>query len=366
MASSKKRVSYIVFVILAALIIISIFYRLPYYVMEPGDTHNLDPVIDIEGGHEYKHGQFLFMTVKVIQPNIWQYELAKFLKYRTIYKLDDLRLKGENQQEYNERQLYYMDSSQIAATYVAYKKAGKNPKIEHNGVIVESLIDGMPAEKKLKLGDVIVGADGKKVETQQDLLNASKEKKKGDSIKLTVKRNGKRITVTVPFGRFPDRLLKNDQNPKKYGMGITQAPNLSLNVHPPVKFHTEQIGGPSGGLMFTLGIYNRLTEENWTKGYKIAGTGTMNIKQTPGSDKVTGVVGPIGGIKDKVVAADNDNVEIFFAPTADHNYKDAVETAKDIGTDMKIVPVKTFQDALDYLKKLPPKKGSNEEKSKAA
>ncbi|MFP3361706.1 S16 family serine protease, partial [Planococcus sp. SIMBA_143] len=76
---------------------------------------------------------------------------------------------------------------------------------------------------------------------------------------------------------------------------------------PSIKINTDEIGGPSAGLMFSLEIYNQLTEEDWTKGYEIAGTGTINDE---------GEVGPIGGIKQKIVAADGSGAEIFFAPVA--------------------------------------------------
>src|SRR5699024_8944272 len=103
-----------------------IFYRLPYYVMKPGDAHDLKPVIDVKGGHNYKEGDFLFMTVQVVRPNIYQYALSSFKKYHKILPVDQLRQEGENQQEYNTRQLYYMDNSQLTATYVAYERAEKN------------------------------------------------------------------------------------------------------------------------------------------------------------------------------------------------------------------------------------------------
>lgn len=358
MASSKKKLVYLVFVLVIAFLVVSIFYRLPYYVMQPGDTHDLGPVIDVKDGHKYKDGDFLFMTVQVIQPNVYQYVSASFEKYHKIMPIDQLRQEGENQEEYNTRQLYYMDESQAAAAYTAYTKAGKNPKLVHDGMIIANIIDGMPAEKKLKAGDVIIKAEGQKIKTGDDLLKALKGKTKGDSVKLTVRRNDKKKQETVAIGRFPKEEIKtqkanNVKNPKKYGMGVKQVPKVKLKVDPPISFHTEKIGGPSGGLMFTLDIYNRLTDTNWTKGYKIAGTGTMNTK---------GEVGPIGGIKEKVVAADTKDVEIFFAPKKDHNYTDAAATAKDIDTDMKVVEVNTFDDALNYLKKLKPKnkKANNE------
>jgi PDZ domain-containing protein len=102
--------------------------------------------------------------------------------------------------------------------------------------------------------------------------------------------------------------------------------------------------------MFSLEIYNQLNKEDYTKGYQIAGTGTIDPD---------GTVGPIGGIEQKIVAADKAGAEIFFAPNVkggkDSNYPAAVKTARDIHSKMKIVPVDTFDDAINYLNKLPNK-----------
>lgn len=101
--------------------------------------------------------------------------------------------------------------------------------------------------------------------------------------------------------------------------------------------------------MFSLEIYNQLVKEDMTKGHRVAGTGTINDK---------GEVGPIGGISQKIVAADKEEAEIFFAPNekgaAGSNYREAVKTAKKIDSDMKIVPVDSFSDAVTYLEKLKP------------
>lgn len=111
--------------------------------------------------------------------------------------------------------------------------------------------------------------------------------------------------------------------------------------------------------MFTLEIYNQLVDEDLTKGYNVAGTGEMLLD---------GTVGRIGGAAFKVVAAANDDMDIFFVPDdltdeqrKEHpqlqsNYEEAVEAAKSLDTDMDIVPVKTVQDALDYLSDLSVKK----------
>ncbi|MCK9906873.1 hypothetical protein MXD63_43635, partial [Frankia sp. Cpl3] len=97
----------------------------------------------------------------------------------------------------------------------------------------------------------------------------------------------------------------------------------------------QGIGGPSAGLMFTLEIYDQLnTELDVTRGYRVAGTGTISAD---------GTVGRIGGINHKIVAADKAGAEIFFAPDDAEgeisNYQEAMATAKRIGTKMRVVPV---------------------------
>ena len=110
-----------------------------------------------------------------------------------------------------------------------------------------------------------------------------------------------------------------------------------------ITFTDTQVGGPSAGLMFTLEIYNQLTPGDLTQGHRIAGTGTITKE---------GVVGPIGGVVHKIVAADRKEAEIFFVPK--QNYQEAEAKAEQIGTKMKLVPVNTVDDALAYLKHYPP------------
>lgn len=135
---------------------------------------------------------------------------------------------------------------------------------------------------------------------------------------------------------------------KRIGLGFLPMDRLqSLRSNPKVDFKTNNIGGPSAGLMFTLEILNQLTPRDLTKGYEIAGTGTMSP---------TGEVGQIGGIQHKIAAAMKKNVSIFFTPKdiyeGDDNEAEAKKTAKELGANMKIVPVATLQEALDYLNKL--------------
>jgi Lon-like protease len=144
------------------------------------------------------------------------------------------------------------------------------------------------------------------------------------------------------------------------GLGISFAEDKEITTTPEVNIKADDIGGPSAGLMFTLEILNQLMDEDLTKGYNVAGTGTM---------EETGEVGRIGGIDLKVIAAHEADIEIFFAPDDEvpeevlknnpslrSNYLEAKEMAEKIGTKMKIVPVKTVDDALAYLEEMEAKK----------
>ena len=204
----------------------------------------------------------------------------------------------------------------------------------------------MPADGKLLPGDRIFKVDGSEFTSSAQFMNYVSQVKMGDSVVLTYERNNVVNEVRVKVAEF-----KQEENQGRVGIGIGLVDDKDLIVHPEVTVHSDEIGGPSAGFMFSLEIYNQLTKEDLTKGYKIAGTGTIS------SD---GTVGKIGGIEQKVVAADKAGAEIFFAPNGndekDSNYHHAILTAKDIHSNMEIVPINTFDEAIDYLEKLDMKK----------
>ncbi|WLD95045.1 SepM family pheromone-processing serine protease [Alkalihalobacillus sp. AL-G] len=328
--------------VILLLIILAALLPLPYYMTQPGSAKVLEPIVDVENGDESK-GVFMLTTVLVGKANVAEYIWAKASEYRDVFPKEQIRGTDETDEEYEARQLQLMQSSQDAARIVAFKAAGKEIEILHKGVLVTGVISGMPAAKKLVVGDLIIALNGEPIYTAEQLIQGLKKFSENDKVTLTVKNSDQKKEVELTLKPFPEKLVKNgDQN--KFGIGITYPVTFTeVETDPTVKIDTNQIGGPSAGFMFTLEIYDQLTKEDWTKGYRIAGTGTMNIE---------GKIGPIGGIKQKVVAADNANADIFFAPVAASNYKHAKEAAKDINTEMKIVPVETFQDAIDFLKGL--------------
>ncbi|CAM5787877.1 MULTISPECIES: SepM family pheromone-processing serine protease [Brevibacillus] len=320
------------------------FVPTPYYVTRPGSAIELAPMIDVEGGEKDETGAFMLTTVRMGEANLAWYLYAQLSPDAELMEKELVVGKGESNEDFTRRELAVMDNSQKIAEAVAFRMAGYDVKVENQGVWVMGTVDNMPAKNVLKIGDVITSVDGKKMSRKEDLLGYLSEKRKGDSVEIEFTRDGKKQKQTLVLDQLPQS--------KNAGIGIRPEDKQEIIVPNRVTISSEGIGGPSAGLMMTLEIYDQLnTEMDLTRGYQIAGTGTISLD---------GTVGRIGGINHKIVAADKAGAEIFFAPQDDQgpisNYEEALATAKRIGTSMKVVPVRTVEDALVYLRSQPLKK----------
>lgn len=337
MKFTKRHLVYLLIVVVIALFLS--MYKLPYYIYKPGDAGALNPIVEVEDGYESK-GDMHLVTVRGGQATPIQYAMAKILPHHELHPIKEIRPKGVTEEEYFHVQLQMMESSQEAAVVVAYKAAKEGINIQYKGVYVVSIIEGMPADGIMKMGDRIVGIDGKEINKSKDLIKFVEDKKAGDTIKLEIVRGEKNITKEIKLEAF-------EKLDNKIGIGIQLVTDRGVEVDPDVTFSSGNIGGPSAGLMFSLEIYDQLTKQDLTSGYEICGTGEVDYE---------GNVQRIGGIDKKVIAADDEGCNIFFAPNENgaegSNYEVAKKTAEEIGTDMKIVPVDTFDDALSYLQKL--------------
>lgn len=339
---NKKMIYYLV---LIGIVVFVTFFRMDSYITRPGSAYELSPLVQVENGDEDDEGSFSLMTISMLNATPALYIYAKFQEGYKILQPEQVRSPHESDEEYNVRQLKLMTDSQVNALKAAFETADLPYEIEMAGVFVLNVLDGGAADDILHPGDRVLSIDGNQFDTQQDFIDFLADKEQGDAVELVIERDGRELIEIITLEPLPTDL-------ERAGLGISFVEDKTISTEPEVKIDSEQIGGPSAGLMFTLEIINQLLEEDLTKGYEVAGTGTME------SD---GQVGRIGGIDQKVMAADSDGMEIFFAPddeiSGDYesNYKIAVDTAEKIGTDMDIVPVKTLQDALDYLEQLQPK-----------
>ena len=317
-------------------------YQLPFYIQKPGNTEALNPIVEVAEGYT-SEGEMYLVTVSGLQATPLHYLLAKVLPHNEIKPLHEVIPEGITTDDYMHAQLQVMESSQEASLVVAYEAAERDITIDYAGVYVVSVVEDMPSIGKLEMGDLITQIDGVEITESTDLINYVEEKAAGDRITVNFQREGEQLTEEITLDHFPD-------DDTRVGMGISLVTDREVTVDPEVNFSSGQIGGPSAGLMFALEIYDQLTEEDVTKGYEVAGTGEIDYE---------GNVYRIGGIDKKVVSADREGIDIFFAPNEDgredSNYVVAKEKAEEIGTEMEIVPVDTFQDALEYLESIPEK-----------
>lgn len=340
MKFTKRHFVYLIIIVLIALFLFA--YKLPFYIYKPGDAGALNPVVEVEGGYN-SAGDMHMVTVRGGQATPIQYVIAKILPHHELHPIKEIRPEGVTEKEYFHVQLQMMENSQEKAVVVAYTAADEGIEITYNGVYVVATIKGMPADELLKPGDRIVGMDGKTVERSEDLIKYVEGKQAGETIKLEIVRGGKHLNKEIELEAF---VGEKD----KVGIGIQLVTDRGVEVDPEVSFLSGNIGGPSAGLMFSLEIYDQLTKKDLTSGYQIAGTGEIDYE---------GNVKRISGIDKKIIAADDEGCKIFLAPNENgaegSNYEVAKKTAEEIGSDMKVIPIDTFEEALNYLQELKPK-----------
>jgi PDZ domain-containing protein len=233
---------------------------------------------------------------------------------------------GTNEEEVQQENSLDMRDSQDTATIVALRAAGipVTPT-----VVVDTVQNPGPSVGKLKPGDVFVSAGGTPVTTADDLRTAIGKVKPGDTIALVVRRAGVETPVTVKTAGASD-------DPTHAIVGIALRSGYASKVT--VNIQLNSVGGPSAGLMFTLGIYDKLTAGSLTGGLHLAGTGTM---------AVDGTVGAIGGIQQKVRAARADGATAFLVPAPNC---DEAKPAAPKG--LRLVKVTTFATALAAVRAL--------------
>jgi PDZ domain-containing protein len=310
--------------------------RIPYFVLEPGQAQDVAPLIHISGHPTFQSQGHLMMTdVSFFQPNTYEAIAAWVNPHDHIVREDELLAPGQNTGQYIQQGLSQMDASKIDATVVALTHQVGYPKNHGPGALIESVLTDAPATNKLFPGDLVTKVNGKTVENVGQVSAAIKGAGYGGTVIFTVEAGGKTRTVRVTPGH-----VRYEVSPGQFqtipgpAIGVSMVANFPFDV----TISSQGIGGPSAGLMWALGITDQLTQDDLTGGRTIAGTGEIAIN---------GDVLPIGGVQQKVVAAERAHATVFFVPIA--NADDAASVAQGI----RIVPVKTYSDALTWLEQHP-------------
>ncbi len=303
---------------------------LPYYAFRPGAVRETESLISVGGDTEVfpAEGSISYTTVSLRQATLFGLLQGWVDDDVDIHPEKDV-LGDRDADENRSFNLDLMDDSKNVAAQVALEHLGYDVPVSSDGQQVIDVSPGSAADGVLTPGDTIVAVDGEAIDQPEDLQRLMDGKKPGDTVALSVEKPGEAATdLDLTLTPAPD-------DPARGVMGVVVQPrNISYDFPVDVDIDTGDVGGPSAGLAFTLGILDDLTPGELTGGEAVAVTGTISPD---------GSVGPVGGTGQKAAAVRDAGIGTFIVPTAD--YEDAEARAGDV----TVVPVDTVEDALAAL-----------------
>ncbi len=262
----NKRI--VIFVIAMALVVFLSTYQLDAYVTRPGAAYELSPLVEVVGGDEDDEGTLSLMTVSMLTATPALYVWAKIQGGYKVVPPEQVRSPHESDEEYNVRQLKLMSDSQVNALQIAFEQAELPYEISNNGVFVLNVLTGGAADGILAPGDRVLEVDGNNFTEMQEFIEYLSGREDGETVEVLYERKDREISTDIKLAPLPT-------DPERVGLGISFVEDKSIETTPKVEIDSDTIGGPSAGLMFTLEILNQLVDEDITKGYDVAGTGTM-------------------------------------------------------------------------------------------
>lgn len=323
--------------LLASAVLLATLLPLPYVIFEPGDPENvLGSMITVpeefgsKNKDNFKAGGKLFLTtVYVTTPKskVFGFEILKAWLDgdETVLPRDSVYPENQPASEIKKQESQEMTSSQENAIFNALSYLGY--EVPSRAKIVDVLKQS-DAHGLVKEDDLIIEIDGREVDRVEQIVDVVRQKNPGDSVSLLIERAGKRISI-------PKVTLMENSLGAAIGIFLTTTFDFPIDV----KIRIKDTGGPSAGLIFTLGVIEKMTEEDLVRGRKIAGTGTINAN---------GEVGAIGGIESKMIGARREGATIFLAPL------DNCGEIRHIPEGLQVIPVKSLKEAISALRSKDP------------
>jgi len=300
------------------------------YIFLPNRVHAVSPLVEVEGGSDpTDDGGVYYVDVLVRKATLLERLWPGLREGATVLPADQVRPEGVDDAERRREELAEMRMSQRVAAAVALRELGREVVARPIGARVEFVDPDAPAAGKLRAGDVVVAVDGEVVSAPSALRRAIRRAGVARALNLRVRRGNEEINVAV-------RPERGAEGVPMLGVLVSQAADIRLPLD--VEIDTGGVGGPSAGLAFALNVLEELGRDV-DRGRKIAVTGSIELD---------GSVGPVGGIKQKTIAVERADIDVFVVP-AGENTAEARRHANGI----RIVPVTSFQQALRTLATLP-------------
>jgi Lon-like protease len=307
-----------------------------HYLEVPDQAHPLENLVKVPGAKPQNDGgDIYYLDILLKRASLLESLVPAFRpEGADLIERAQILDPGISDSERRQLDLATMKVSQTVASVVAARQLGYRVPVRAGGVRIVVVTSGSHAVGVLKPEDVIVAADGRPVRTRAELAAVLGRHSPGDRVRITVRRGTRRLTYSIRTTSDPER-------PKRPIIGVLPIQALRVRLPFPIRFDLQRVGGPSAGLAFALELLEKKGRDV-DHGYKVAATGEIGLD---------GRVTAIGGIKQKTIGARKSHVDVFLVPVDGDNAREAKRYAKGL----RIIPVESFQQALQALATLPRK-----------
>jgi PDZ domain-containing protein len=333
---AKRAVGFFTAMTFAAGFLTLVLLPTPYLIERAGPTYDVlgevggEPVISISGAKSYEsEGMLEVLTVSIVgkpenTPNWIEIAFAWADESQKVVPVEVLYPKDRTTEDVQSESSAMMEVSQQDAIAAALTQLGYQTPRQ---VYIAEVVANAAASGKLVAADFVLSVNGEAINDLEQLKSIVTAWDEQEPIEIVVDRNGREIT------EFVSPIKDAEGN---YRLGILVGYKYDFPVD--IKLQLGDVGGPSGGMMFALGIIDRLTPGDLTGGLHVAGTGTITQ---------AGEVGPIGGVVQKLYGAKRSGATVFLAPA-----ENCDEIVGNVPSGLRVVKIETLQDALTALEKL--------------
>ena len=303
-----------------------------YYFMSPGPPYQWE--IEYGNNENYSFdGNLYQLTVRRDEANIYVYLWSLLNSSYDLYPREVILPDGVTPQELSEISIQNMRTSENVAIAVALKNIGYEIESKGDGVAVVGLLEDSPVKDKLKKGDLINSINNTDIFSATEFISTLRTYSIGETVSIGLLREIDGIKKQIYIKTTLIEHVEYEGEPMVGFLATTVNERFDFPFEIDIK--TGNVGGPSAGLMMALNVYNNLIPEDITNSKIIAGTGTIEID---------GSVGPVGGIKQKIIAAKRAGAELILVPVANFEEARPFETDK-----TAIVAVDSFDEALSVI-----------------
>jgi len=310
------------FLISIVLMYLILTFPLPYYIYNGGGTINIEDRIVVENSNKKQNLNMCY--VNQLRGNLVTFLMSYIISGWDLEKINDEEYDFDEELTRNK---ILLEESINNATINAFRVSNKEYSITSEKVYVSYILE--EANTTLEVGDQILKVNDNIIHNMQEYKDLVNESEIGTIFEIEVlAKNKKEIRKAE---------VKDINGQKLTGIAVTINYGIKTDPKVSIKFKGNE-GGPSGGLMLALGIYEKINNITLYEGKKICGTGTIDSE---------GNIGEIGGVKYKLKGAIKNDCDIFLAPT--DNFEEVKKEKKVNKYNIEIYEAKSLNDTINYL-----------------